>query len=64
MASEVSKWSLGLVGGIVFLALGGGLFGGSFVLAIDGIRTAGIGFGVVGLVLLLVSGFKKERPEK
>lgn len=52
--------SAGIGGGIVLLTLGIALFGGSFVLEIDGLRAAGIGLGVVGLVLLLASSRRRR----
>jgi|GEM_PF-3252142 len=55
---------LGGTGGIVFFTLGIAFFGGSLVLDIDGLQSAGIGLGVIGLIIMLVTGLAKTKTNE
>lgn len=56
-----SKQAVIRSGGIIFLTLGIAFFGGSYVLDIDGLRAAGIGLAVVGLVMLFLRSSKTHK---
>jgi small neutral amino acid transporter SnatA (MarC family) len=56
-----SKQAIVRSGGIVFLTLGIAFVGGSYVLDIDGLRAAGIGLAVIGLVMLFIRSLKVHK---
>ncbi|MBD3413094.1 MAG: hypothetical protein GF421_01515 [Candidatus Aminicenantes bacterium] len=63
MTNSNIKRPLATSGGIVLLTLGIALFGGSFVLTIDGLRAAGIALSALGIVLLLVASLLKGKTK-